>query len=765
MYNSAKHADAVSENAQKLVAANADAGRYTRDLKSISEHHAAEISASSREASSAWAKQTQSLMSAFINPWNVARDAMEYSVDAAQRQALFWDTLRKRGNVYNEHQAAGCPPVLAYDYETVLDARDFDRPVNYALVRIHPPEGVVIDESSRPYVIIDPRAGHGAGIGGFKGDSQVGVALRGGHPVYFVIFFQEPEPEQTLADVCDAEVMFVQEVARQHPDAQKPVVVGNCQGGWAVMLLSASQPGLTGPVVLNGAPLSYWAGKNGKNPMRYMGGLMGGAMPALLMSDLGNGKFDGANLVSNFEKLNPANANWSKYYNLYKGVDDQADRFLAFERWWGGFYFMNENEMRWIVENLFVGNLLTAGRAELTEGKSLDLKHITAPIMVFASHGDNITPPQQALNWIPETYRDEHEIKSLGQRIVYMLHEDVGHLGIFVSAQLAQREHSAIMSTLDAMESLPPGLYEMQILDRDGEGEQRHKVTFVDRSMDELIVDIDADDADDSFGPVSQMSTMNTEMYEKYMRPWVQAMVTPQSAEMMKQMHPLRLQRYLFSDKNPWLAGLSGFADLVAQQRKPVGSENVFTALEHNNAQAIHNILDAKRQRRDAGYELAFHVVYGLPAIRAMGKRMQQDSVEREHDFERHLPEIQEILGRMEKGGLAEAVIRMVVQVSRSRGGVPRAKLKRFSQMISSEKAFVSLDELARSRMIYEQTVLSEIEPVKAEKSLLKLLSKAADRKRALKLVGEVIGEPSELGADSCNTWDNLQQLLSPKAK
>ena len=43
-------------------------------------------------------------------------------------------------------------------------------------------------------MIIDPRAGHGAGIGGFKPDSQVGVALHDGHPVYFVVFRPHPEP-------------------------------------------------------------------------------------------------------------------------------------------------------------------------------------------------------------------------------------------------------------------------------------------------------------------------------------------------------------------------------------------------------------------------------------------------------------------------------------------------------------------------------------------------------------------------------------------
>ena len=61
----------------------------------------------------------------------------------------------------------------------------------------------------RPYMIIDPRAGHGAGIGGFKSDSQVGVALHDGHPVYFVVFRPHPEPGQTLADVMRAEAAFV----------------------------------------------------------------------------------------------------------------------------------------------------------------------------------------------------------------------------------------------------------------------------------------------------------------------------------------------------------------------------------------------------------------------------------------------------------------------------------------------------------------------------------------------------------------------------
>jgi len=91
-----------------------------------------------------------------------------YSVDLAQRSILFWDTLRERGNNFIAHERAGKPPLLHFEHETVMDGRKFARPVNYALLRMKP----FTDSGKRPYIIIDPRAGHGPGIGAFKDDSQ-----------------------------------------------------------------------------------------------------------------------------------------------------------------------------------------------------------------------------------------------------------------------------------------------------------------------------------------------------------------------------------------------------------------------------------------------------------------------------------------------------------------------------------------------------------------------------------------------------------------
>src|SRR5690348_13266746 len=99
--------------------------------------------------------------------------AIEYMLDAAQRSTLFFDILRQRGNQYREYRAAKVPHVLSYAAELVLDGRTFTRPVNYLLARIIPPKGVEIDLMRRPFVVVDPRAGNGPGIGGFKADSEI----------------------------------------------------------------------------------------------------------------------------------------------------------------------------------------------------------------------------------------------------------------------------------------------------------------------------------------------------------------------------------------------------------------------------------------------------------------------------------------------------------------------------------------------------------------------------------------------------------------
>ena len=119
-------------------------------------------------------QNSQSVNAASVGP---LAPAVEYIVDAAQRGILYWDVMRQRGNQYRAHLAETVPHVLEFAFELVMDGRGLERPVNYGLVRIIPPKGVTVDQQRRPFVVVDPRAGHGPGIGGFKADSEIGVAL------------------------------------------------------------------------------------------------------------------------------------------------------------------------------------------------------------------------------------------------------------------------------------------------------------------------------------------------------------------------------------------------------------------------------------------------------------------------------------------------------------------------------------------------------------------------------------------------------------
>ena len=547
------------------------------------------------------------------------KDAYEYWLDSCQRWILFMDILRKRGNNYFETIKKGEPPVLVFDYEVILEGRTFDRPVNYDLARIKPRKTDTIDPEERPIIVIDPRAGNGPGIGGSKRDSEIGDALAQGHPVYFILFHPEPEPGQTLGDIEKAEIRFVEEVARLHPKAEKPALIGNCQAGWAVALLGADRPDLTGPLVLNGSPLSYWSGIQGKNPMRYVGGLLGGIWLVSFLSDLGNGKFDGAWLEENFESLNPGNTLWSKQYNLYSNVDSEEERYLTFEKWWDGYSEMTKEEMHSIVENLFVGDKLEKGLLTLDRKKILNMKNINRPMLLFASEGDNITPPQQALDWIIKAYGSVEEIKQQNKVIIYMIHPKVGHLGIFVGSKVAKKEHMQIIKSIDIIEALAPGLYEMVIVDKEKKGGiSDYDVRFIERDIKDLMA-LNADketmkEEDADFSRVAAVSELNDGLYNTFASPWVKMFSTETSAEILRQLHPLRVNKYIFADTiNPFMLIFKTMVPVVKENRRPVSPGNPLSVLEKTISNSIVAMLDSYQSLRDHFAEAMFFAIYENP--------------------------------------------------------------------------------------------------------------------------------------------------------
>ncbi|WP_211230937.1 DUF3141 domain-containing protein [Chitinilyticum aquatile] len=681
----------------------------------------------------------------------------DYLRDSAERQVLFWDVLRQRGDQFLKHEAAGKPPVLHFDYEIVVDARNFMRPVNYALARIIPPEGeAAVDPARRPYVIIDPRAGHGPGIGGFKQDSEIGMALQDAHPVYAVIFFPRPEPGQTLADVTLAEQEFLRWIIRQHPDAPKPVLVGNCQGGWAAMLAAAGAPELVGAIVVNGAPVSYWAG-NDNNPMRYSGGILGGAWPALLASDLGNGVFDGAHLVSNFENLDLGNTLVDKSYHLYDKVDTEPPRFLEFERWWGGNYLMNEEEIRWIVENLFIGNNLVEGTAHGSSG-AYDLKAIHAPIVVFASLGDNITPPQQAFNWILDLYPTTDALKNAGQVVVGLVHQSIGHLGIFVSAGVATKEHAKIVELMHVIETLPPGLYAMKIVkDESADGGWRAELT--ERRVEELNKVQEYKRQDEiPFAAVEAVSEFTTRGYQLFGRPLVRALTNEPMAAASRALHPVRLQRWSWSSLNPAATAIGMAADLLRDKRKPTSDDNPWRAWERQLAKQMSATLDLIGNLRDMSMEALFFQTYGWLAIQGIG---EENRLDRQQPVDHNHVDDATLAARLGEGGVAAGLIRLGLLLTREGDTIPLARRQFTIDWLQQQPQLQALTDDALRGLIREQSLLVWRLHDAARASLPALFANPADLDAAFqtyaRLAELVPGEYEQLSSRLQALRSNLQ--------
>lgn len=711
-------------------------------------------------ASGAFLEKAPAVLAAAAAP---TLDAWSYWVDAWQRNLLFLDVMRQRSERYAEHAAKTAPHVLKFECDLIADGRKLQKPVNYALVRIRPPHGVTIDQKKRPFVIVDPRAGHGPGIGGFKADSEIGVAMKAGHPCYFIGFLPEPMPGQTIEDVAHAEAQFLERVIALHPEADgRPAVIGNCQAGWAVMIVAAMRPDLVGPVILAGAPLSYWTGVRGENPMRYTGGLVGGTWITAMTGDLGAGKFDGAWLVTNFENLNPSNTYWTKTYNLYSKVDTEAPRFLEFEQWWGGHVMLNAEEMQFIADKLFVGNKLATGDLTLQDGTRIDLRNIRTPIVVFCSKGDNITPPQQALGWILDLYGSVDDIRANGQTIVYSVHENIGHLGIFVSGSVAKKEHDEFASNIDLIDILPPGLYEAVMTPKDVADptadlvEGGYLVRFESRTLDDIrALGGNTKEDDRKFAAAARLSEINLGLYKTIWQPWVRMFANAGTAEMMRRMHQARMPYEMFKADSPIWRTLDPLIESAKSARQPVAPNNPFWQAQKMYSDWMIATLDGYRDMRDKWQEEWFHAFYGSPVLQAMlGLSGSETDVRPKPATDlsyQMLVErrIDELKANMAVGGPVEAALRALLYIRLADGAADERSFALLRRM--RQEAGKSLPIRVFKKMLREQYFMLII-----------------DERGAIDAIPEMLARNPEVAADMEKKLDRMIEALglqSPEAK
>ncbi|MCU0808514.1 MAG: DUF3141 domain-containing protein, partial [Candidatus Contendobacter sp.] len=526
-----------------------------------------------------------------------------------------------------------------------------------------------------------------------------------------------------------------------------------------------------GPIIVPGSPLSYWAGVEGRNPMRYSGGVLGGSWLTALTSDLGAGQFDGAYLVENFENLNPANTLWTKNYDLWTNVDTEGARFLEFEKYWGGHVSLNAEEMQWIVDQLFIGNRLATAEIVTSDGVRIDLRNIRSPILCFCSQGDNITPPQQALGWIVDLYQKDQDLLAQGQTIVYAIHDSVGHLGIFVSGGVAKKEHQEFATNIDLIDVLPPGLYEAVMTPKTAEAANPELiggdwiVRFEPRTLADLRAIVrPSPENERRFATARRVSEINLGLYRTLLQPFVQAFANTQTAEWLHKLKPSELPFELFSDRNPLMQQIAQLAEQIRHQRRPTAPDNPLLQVQAMVSDGIIAALDGWRDLRDRSVEQIFLGIYSAPLLQALvGLRATDEPPRRRPGLE---PErlafvqqrIAELKARLAEGGLREAAIRGLVYIGLAGPGVDERAFEVLRQM-RAEHGGLTLEEFKQT--LREQFFALLLDRDGALAAIPQMLpADASARAEALDKIRQVASAAGEITGERAERLARIEKLF-----
>ena len=187
----------------------------------------------------------------------------------------------------------------------------------------------------------------------------------------------------------------------------------------------------------------------------------------------------------------------------------------------------------------------------------------------------------------------------------------MGHLGIFVSAAVAKLEYRAILESLEEIDRLKPGLYEMKIDNPTGDPDCRkpqYSVRFEPRRVEDIRYEYPREE----FERARQVSEWNELMYKALVSPWVRAMSSPLTALVQKWLHPMRVSRYMFSDRlNPWMIPFGLVAPYLPANPRGSAPDNPWIQFEQLLSQSIITGLDQYRKVRDQTSESEFSALYG----------------------------------------------------------------------------------------------------------------------------------------------------------
>lgn len=158
------------------------------------------------------------------------------------------------------------------------------------------------------------------------------------------------------------------------------------------------------------------------------------------------GNMPGDLLNFGFLLLNPARLMIDKYIGFFEHMDDKAfvENFIRMEKWIFDSPDIPGETFRQFITDCYQKNLLIQGRMDLN-GKRIDLRRVTMPVMNIYGRYDHLVPPEACDKLTSQVASKDTEDICL----------DTGHIGIYVSSKTQRELTPRILQWLKQRDGVP----------------------------------------------------------------------------------------------------------------------------------------------------------------------------------------------------------------------------------------------------------------------------------------------------------------------
>ncbi len=254
--------------------------------------------------------------------------------------------------------------------------------------------------------------------------SVVKTFLEGGIDLYMVDWGYPMRKDrfQTIDDHVNGYMNNIVDFIRQKHHVPKINLMGICMGGTFSVMYAALHPEKIKNLITTVTPSSFDTDK----------GLLHVWMRDVdvdrMIRTFGNIPGDLMNF--GFLLLNPARLMIDKYVGFMENMDnkDFVENFVRMERWIFDSPDVPGETFRQFVEDCYKNNLLIQSKM-LLDGKLVELRKLTMPLLNFFGEYDHLVPPE-ACNQLT---------KAVGSKDVEDVCLETGHIGIYVSSRFQRQ--------------------------------------------------------------------------------------------------------------------------------------------------------------------------------------------------------------------------------------------------------------------------------------------------------------------------------------